>query len=137
MNKEELKTIINNFKEYDWSYDTSSKTAIYNDDFDLQIKVLNIRDRDDDESLKGEQWDELFHKYPDSKSADINFLYRGGKVEGFPVLLFRGLVIPMPIAANIVDEFYENELSIARMLSEDKKKFDALLNGYKKRKKNY
>lgn len=136
MNKEDLKTIINNFEEYDWNYDSSSKIATYNNDFNLQVKLHNIRAREADESLVGEQWDKLFKKYPESKSADIAFLYRDAKVGGCQALMFRDLIIPLPIAANMINEFYENELSIARVLTDDKKKFDTLLSGCKKRKKD-
>lgn len=137
MNKEDLKTIINNFREYDWNYDNSSKTATYNNDFNLQVKLQNVIAREDDESLEGEEWDELFKKYPESKSLEVAFLYRGAEVAGFPAIMFNDLIIPLPVAASMIDEFYENEISIARMLTDDKKNFYTLLSGCKKRKKNY
>ncbi|MFL0194830.1 hypothetical protein ACJDU8_04470 [Clostridium sp. WILCCON 0269] len=136
-NQEFLKNLVNNFNEYEWNYDNANKIGTYKNDFNLQVKLQNKRRREEDESLKGNQWDDLFRKYPNSQSVEVTFLYRGAEVDGYPALIFKNVIIPLPIAANMINEFYENELRIARVFSDDKNSFDKILSGIEQRKKNY
>lgn len=137
MNQENLKNVVNNFMERDWNYDSVNKIGTYNDDFNLQVKLNDKRFRKNDEIFTGEEWNDLFEKYPNSQLIDIIFLYRDAQVDGITVLMCNEIMIPLPIAANMIDEFYENELNIARMFSNDKNSFNNMLSSAKKRKKNY
>lgn len=137
MNQEDLKNVVNSFKECNWNYDNVNKIGTYKEDFNLQVKLNDKRCRKDDEIFIGDEWNDLFEKYPNSQLIDITFVYRDAQVDGITVLEFNKIMIPLPIAANMIDEFYENELSIARMFSDDKNSFTKTLSQIKQRKKNY
>lgn len=137
MNEQDLKKIINNFNESEWRYDVKNNIATYECDFDLQMKLVNKRSREEDEFLNDDTWNDLFQKYKNAELIDISITYRGAEVGGSTNLLNNNIFIPLPIAANIIDEFYENELNIARVFSHDKNKFVKMFKGAKTRKKNY
>ena len=139
MNQDDLINIINNFRESEWTYDNVNKIGIYNDDFNLQLKKQNRTSRNNDEILTDEVWDDLFAKYPNSELINAVFVYRDAILSDHTrtYLLFNNIIVPLPVGANMINNFYENELSIAKMLSEDKNSFDKILSGCKKHKKYY
>lgn len=131
MNEKAVNKLICNFKKGDWIYDKSKKLCIYNEDFDLLIKLK----RSEDEHLNGKQWNGLFSKYPSAKLVDIVILYKDININGFTYLDLGDVIIPLPIAANRINDFYKNELNIAKLFSDNKVKFDNLMSNVNKIKK--
>lgn len=127
MNNEQLKKIVSNFNELQWSYDNDNKIAVYKNDNNLKMKLENKRSRNVDENFKQKQWSEFLDKYYNMELIDIMFLYNNEEIDGcFTGLIIDKIVIPIPVAANMIDIFYENEINITKMISTDTDKFHEL-----------
>ena len=135
MNEKTVNKLICNFKKSDWTYDKNKKICIYNEDFNLEIKLKNKIKRSEDEHLNGKQWNDFFNKYSSAKLIDIVILYKDININEFTYLDLGDIIIPLPIAANMINDFYKNELNIARLFSDNKVKFDNLMSKVNKIKK--
>jgi|GEM_PF-2840568 hypothetical protein len=135
MNEKTVNNLFCNFKKSDWCYNKSKTFCIYNEDFDLEIKLKNKMKRSEDEHLSGKQWNDLFSKYPSAKLIDIVISYKAININEFTYLDLGDIIIPLPIAANRINDFYKNELNIARTFSDNEVKFDNLISNFNKIKK--
>lgn len=118
MTLDEIKKIERNFNEIDWECDRRNHTAIYENDVSLSLRV-NKEERDFDKY--GEGYDELLKLYDIQKFASAEFCYNGIKVHSINLLCPNNasFFIPVPIGVNLPDTFYENEVKLAKVLSEE------------------
>ncbi|MNO25479.1 hypothetical protein D3C76_153150 [compost metagenome] len=104
----------------------------------MQVRLGAKSSRQNDEEFVGDQWDDYFNKYNGSLIVSVDFFYRDANLSQFnQTVIDCGVLIPLPIAANRIDEFYINEFQLARMLNANKNKYDNILNNVIKQKKEY
>lgn len=138
MNENTIKKLINEFNESDWLNDYTANIHTYKNDFNLQVRLGAKSSRQNDEELVGDQWDDYFNKYNGSLIVSVDFFYKDANLSEYnQTVIDCGVFIPLPVGANMIDEFYINEFQLARMLNANKNKYDNILNSAIKRKKAY
>jgi len=128
MNNDKIKNLVNNFNISQWNIDEKKEIFTFKEDFDLKIKLENKHKRSEDEIMNDSSYDPVFAKYRVRYIVDVVFYYDDNKLDmGNTFLETKKIIIPNPVGANMVDNFYKNEYEIARAFSKNKKEFDDIM----------
>lgn len=126
MTYNELNKIIEESNENDWI--KKDGILIYKNDLNISILLSNnAYSRKNDEILNEYSYDEFFEKYNSDLLIDVKVLFGQNIVINYTWLYKPDVVIPLPVGANMITDFFENEHDIAKLLSENEDLFNALL----------
>ncbi|MGH1205384.1 hypothetical protein BVG00_21610 [Bacillus cereus] len=121
MSEEELIQIIKNSTEDSWI--VQSNRIVYKGDLSVSVTLGSLLARQDDEHLKELVWDDTFNEYKCNRLITLEFRWNDQIAYPSNWLYKDKTVIPVPVAANRIHEFYRYEFDIAALLSGDRSKF--------------
>lgn len=129
MNIDTANDLIKNFTDSDWTCGVNK--MIYNNDFDFEIRLENKVTRKEDEILKDASFDDVFSKYNPDYIYTTHLYYKNIKLNILtPTLLcIKNNYIPIPVAANMITDFYKNEVNIAKKFSSNISSVNSILQG--------
>ncbi|PFX91632.1 hypothetical protein COL41_25440 [Bacillus mycoides] len=122
MTESELRQIIKNSTRDSWI--VQSNRIVYKDDLSVSVTLGSLLARQDDEHLKESVWDDTFNEYKCNGLITLEFRWNDQIAYPSNWLYKDTTVIPVPVAANRIQEFYQNEFDIAALLSSDRSKFE-------------
>ena len=126
MSYDELKKIIKGSNGSDWI--KGNGELIYKNNLDISIVLSgDSYPRKDDPILNGDTYDEFFYNYGSNQLIDVNVLFKTKEIITYNWLYKPDVVIPLPVAANRITEFFKYEYDIAKLLSKDEIMFELLL----------
>ncbi|OWT48471.1 hypothetical protein [Bacillus sp. K2I17] len=121
MSYNELIEIIKNSTEDSWIVE--SNKIVYKDDLSVSVTLGTILERQSDEQLKDAVWDNTFNEYKCNRLITLEYRYNDF-VHPSTYLYKDTTIIPLPVGANRIHEFYQYEFDIAALLSSDRSKFE-------------
>ena len=130
------KDIIKNFNAFEWDSSTET-TGTYKADLSLHYKVDEFTTNLTDEFTPLDTWSEFFKKYNIIKKTYIRFMYNNNEIDVIPLFANSDIIIPMPVAANMISDFYISEILVAKYLSTDIKSFLTFEGTIKTQEKNF
>ncbi|AMR88455.1 hypothetical protein [Bacillus thuringiensis] len=122
MSEEELIQIIKNSTEDSWI--VQSNRIVYKGDLLVSVTLGSLLTRQGDEYLKDSDWDDTFNEYKCNELITLEFRWNDQIVYPSNWLYKDSIVIPVPVGANMIHEFFKNERDIAALLSGDRSKFE-------------
>ncbi|EHL65085.1 hypothetical protein HMPREF1014_05556 [Bacillus sp. 7_6_55CFAA_CT2] len=121
MSYNELIEIIKNSTEDSWV--VQSNKIVYKDDLSVSVTLGSILERQSDKQLEDAVWDNTFNEYNCNRLITLEYRYNDFVYPSN--YLYKGAtIIPVPVAANRIHEFYQYEFDIAALLSSDRSKFE-------------
>ncbi|HAT4111135.1 hypothetical protein ACV3R1_13445 [Clostridium perfringens] len=131
MDKKKLNYLIKNFSSDDWIKGKlkNENVLIYNDDFNLTLQLKEKHLREDDEFLNGYVYDDVFKKYNIEFIVSVKAFFKEIELKDiyiFSLLKNGDTIIPVPAIADQTNQFYRDELEMAKMFSDDR--FNVLIN---------
>lgn len=121
MSEKELIEIIKNSTEDSWI--VQSNKIIYKNNLSVSVTLGSILARQSDKQLEDEVWDNTFNEYKCNRLITLEYRYNDF-VYPSNYLYKDTTIIPVPVAANRIHEFYQYEFDIAALLSCDRSKFE-------------
>lgn len=121
MSYNELIEIIKNSTEDSWI--VQSNKIVYKDDLSVSVTLGSILERQSDKQLEDAVWDNTFNEYKCNRLITLEYRYNDF-VYPSNYLYKEATIIPVPVAANRIHEFYQYEFDIAGLLSSDRSKFE-------------
>lgn len=121
MSYNELIEIIKNSTEDSWI--VQSNKIVYKDDLSVSVTLGSILERQSDKQLEDAVWDNTFNEYKCNRLITLEYRYNDF-VYPSNYLYKDATIIPVPVAANRIHEFYQYEFDIAALLSSDRSKFE-------------
>ncbi|OUB59038.1 hypothetical protein [Bacillus thuringiensis] len=121
MSEEELRQIIKNSTEDSWI--VQSNKIVYKGDLSVSVTLGSLLTRQSDKQLEGAVWDNTFNEYKCNRLITLEYRYNDF-VYPSNYLYKDTTIIPVPVAANRIHEFYRYEFDIAALLSGDRSKFE-------------
>jgi hypothetical protein len=77
--------------------------------------------------LSDSSWDDFFNKFNSNQIIDVVVSMDAQPLITYNWLYTDNVVIPLPIGANMTDDFYRCEYDIASVLSDDGSQFNKLM----------
>ncbi|NRQ71796.1 hypothetical protein HQK17_27150 [Bacillus cereus] len=121
MSEEELRQIIKNSTEDSWI--VQSNKIVYKGDLSVSVTLGSLLTRQSDKQLEDAVWDNTFNEYKCNRLITLEYRYNDF-VYPSNYLYKDTTIIPVPVAANRIHEFYRYEFDIAALLSGDRSKFE-------------
>ncbi|PEB22150.1 hypothetical protein COF68_17980 [Bacillus toyonensis] len=121
MSYNELIEIIKNSTEDSWI--VQSNKIVYKDDLSVSVTLGSILERQSDEQLEDAVWDNTFNEYKCNRLITLDYRYNDFAYPS-KYIYKDTTIIPFPVAANRIHEFYQYEFDIAALLSSDRSKFE-------------
>ncbi|HDR4368568.1 TPA: hypothetical protein QCP64_005064 [Bacillus cereus] len=122
MTESELRKIIKNSTEGSWIL--QNNRIVYKNDLSVSVTLGSVIPRQKDEHLKGSQWDKTFNEYECYELITLEFRWNNQIGYTSNWLYKDKIVIPVPVGANMIHEFFQNERDIAALLSSDRSRFE-------------